>query len=162
MNACWKFLMAGSLILITIITYVVILMARNTDVLQSYMLCGLQSKQQLFSFQCPKGRDFSLAVGVPSGWSGSSLQLSGTVSLSGGPRAATNLLFDTSKSIKGDWLADRNLNSFYVTLRAGSNDARLDNYLTNNAFVAMHLNLSTNLKGGTLWLRYVTKWKNRE
>jgi hypothetical protein len=94
-------------------------MARATSVLQSQMLCSLQPGQQAFSFRCPKGFDFSMVVGVPSNSSNPPLQVSGAISLKNGPNPATNLSFDTADSVKGNWLASHNLDSYAATLRVG-------------------------------------------
>lgn len=147
------------LFMVAIAATLVTLMARNTSVLQSHMLCSLQNGQQTFSFRCPKGFDFSMVVGVPSN-SNPPLQISGAISLKSGPKPATNLSFDTTDSVKGNWLASHNLDSYAATLRVGTNAVRLDSYLSNGARVDVHLNLPTNLASGSLWLCYVTKWKD--
>ncbi|HEY3862152.1 MAG TPA: hypothetical protein VGO59_09715 [Verrucomicrobiae bacterium] len=142
------------------IAALLIQMARGASVRQSQMLGSLQPGQQTFSFRCPKGSHFSLVVAVPSDGRNPSLKVSGALSLKTDSKPPSNLNFDMEGSGEGQWLASSNLDGRGITLRDGKDPVHLDNYLSNGAPVEVHLDLHANLASGSLWLCYVTKWKD--
>lgn len=131
---------------------------RRISIPQRQSLGQLHPGGQDVSFVCPKGDHFNLVVGVPKNRDASESQVSGRLLLKIQTNTFAELVFDSQKSTKANWLEKENLDAWVITLPVNEPARQLDQQLKDGVLIHVHIEANTS-PGNTasLWLTYLTR-----
>jgi hypothetical protein len=133
----------------------------GTPHLETVFLADRKNNWQSKVFTCPKGKNFSVVLGIPPSTTTATENFTGSVVLFSNETPVAEIPFETAQSTEASWLNKYQLRAYVLNWPTNSTGSRLDRELIPGNDYKVKVNFRVLSPTGSVWLVFTATQQDK-